>query len=147
MRCLTVRQPWAAAIAHHGKDVENRTWTTNYRGPIAILAGRHYDDWALPTVEELAGTRLDRMTAGAVLAVADLVDVHPGDTCRTGEDGVCSPWADIPEPAEFHWILANVRPLARPYGLMGSLGLRILPAALEQDILDRIAPTATTEAA
>jgi hypothetical protein len=27
-RVLTVRQPWASAIIHAGKDVENRTWPT-----------------------------------------------------------------------------------------------------------------------
>lgn len=37
MRALTVRQPWAWLI-FHGKDVENREWSTNYRGPLAIHA-------------------------------------------------------------------------------------------------------------
>jgi hypothetical protein len=36
-RTLTVRQPWAWAIARGHKDIENRSWTTRYRGPIAIL--------------------------------------------------------------------------------------------------------------
>lgn len=35
---LTVRQPWAWCI-EHGKPVENRTWQTRYRGPLAIHAG------------------------------------------------------------------------------------------------------------
>jgi hypothetical protein len=26
MKCLSIRQPWAWAIIHAGKDVENRTW-------------------------------------------------------------------------------------------------------------------------
>lgn len=45
MRILTVRQPWAWAIVHGGKDVENRPRNIagGYRGPIAIHAGLAYD--------------------------------------------------------------------------------------------------------
>jgi hypothetical protein len=44
MRALTVRQPWAWAIPHAGKDVENRTWTNRFvTGTIAIHAGYGLD--------------------------------------------------------------------------------------------------------
>lgn len=36
---LTVRQPWASAIFHAGKDVENRSWSTDYRGRLWIHSG------------------------------------------------------------------------------------------------------------
>lgn len=39
MRALSIRQPWAWAILHAGKDVENRTWRTSVRGPVLIHAG------------------------------------------------------------------------------------------------------------
>ena len=44
MRALTVRQPWAWAIMHGGKDVENRTRNIvgSYRGDIAITAAVQY---------------------------------------------------------------------------------------------------------
>ena len=37
-------QPWAWAIAVAGKDVENRGWSTTYRGLLAIHAGKGQDD-------------------------------------------------------------------------------------------------------
>lgn len=37
-RCLTVKNPWAYLIVHGIKDVENRTWKTNYRGNVFIHA-------------------------------------------------------------------------------------------------------------
>ena len=44
MRALTVRQPWAWAIIHGGKDVENRVRSLGpYRGPVAIHAGLALD--------------------------------------------------------------------------------------------------------
>ena len=47
MKALTIRQPWAWAIIFDGKDVENRSWNTSYRGDLAIHAGVAYraDAW------------------------------------------------------------------------------------------------------
>lgn len=67
IRCLTVRQPWASAIFLCGKDVENRTGTTNYRGPLAIHAGKMVEwDW----VERLKLT--EPLPTGAVIGTVDL---------------------------------------------------------------------------
>lgn len=38
MKALTIKQPWASLIAHDIKDIENRTWKTNFRGRIYIHA-------------------------------------------------------------------------------------------------------------
>jgi hypothetical protein len=137
MRVLTVRQPWAHAIAHLGKDVENRTWSTKYRGPIAIHAGRRLDRLGLAMVEEITRESLpQKFEGGSVVAVADLIDVHSPTDCWYDLGGGCSPWA---ESGALHWSLANVRPLAEPFGLLGSLGLRVLPADFEAEILRRVA--------
>lgn len=39
MKALTVRQPWASLIAAGVKTIETRSWSTKYRGPLAIHAG------------------------------------------------------------------------------------------------------------
>lgn len=39
-KCITVKQPWASLIVHGIKDIENRTWKTNFRGRVLIHAGR-----------------------------------------------------------------------------------------------------------
>jgi hypothetical protein len=40
MKALSIRQPWAWLIVNGHKDVENRTWTHSYRGPILVHAGK-----------------------------------------------------------------------------------------------------------
>lgn len=40
MKALSVLEPWATLIIHHGKSVENRTWPTTYRGPLVICASK-----------------------------------------------------------------------------------------------------------
>jgi hypothetical protein len=37
---LSIRQPWAWAIIHAGKDVENRDGPTKVRGPVCIHAAK-----------------------------------------------------------------------------------------------------------
>ena len=34
MKALSIRQPWSWLILHGGKDIENRSWRTNVRGPV-----------------------------------------------------------------------------------------------------------------
>lgn len=102
-RVLTVRQPWADAIIHGGKDVENRSWTTGYRGRLWIHAGLGVDRWA--------GLDFDETARGVLVGHVRLVDVV---------DDSDSEWA---EPGCFHWLLADPTP-CRPRPYPGGLGLR-----------------------
>src|SRR2546421_11293269 len=36
---LSLRQPWAWLVVNGYKDIENRSWRTNHRGPLLIHAG------------------------------------------------------------------------------------------------------------
>jgi hypothetical protein len=42
MKVISIRQPWAELIVRGKKDIENRTWNTCYRGPLAIHPPRRY---------------------------------------------------------------------------------------------------------
>lgn len=54
MKALSILQPWAYAILHLGKDIENRTWRTSYRGRFLIHTGKGFDgdgyDWLLQSM-------------------------------------------------------------------------------------------------
>lgn len=38
MKAISIKQPWASFIAAGIKDIENRTWKTNFRGRVYIHA-------------------------------------------------------------------------------------------------------------
>ena len=60
MRCLTVRQPWAYAIMHLGKDVENRARNIvgKYRGPLLIHVSLTVEPAGLdPRIAQAIGER------------------------------------------------------------------------------------------
>ena len=68
MKALSIQQPWAAAILYEGKDVENRTWKTNYRGWFLIHAGKKVDKKAVE--DGIADTY--RQDTGCIIGVSSL---------------------------------------------------------------------------
>ena len=110
-----VRQPWAWAIVHGGKDVENRSWRTSHRGPLCIHAGRAFAHDAYPKVLDLS-TRvppdLESFDRGALIGVVDLFD------CVFDQSE--SDWAI---PGAWHWLLRDARPLETPIPCNGRLRL------------------------
>ena len=40
MKALSIRQPWARLIVNGYKDIENRTWSTDFRGRDYVHAGK-----------------------------------------------------------------------------------------------------------
>jgi hypothetical protein len=128
IRALTVRQPWANAIAYGNKRVENRTWSADRAAGklIAIHAGKGHDLDAMPP-EGCTWPEVPDLSLGAVLAVATVTG-----SCVPWEcDGECSPWAIR---GQDHWHLEDVRPLAKPVPCRGALGLWRLPEGVEKAV-------------
>jgi hypothetical protein len=77
LQCLSVRQPWAWAIVAGARNMENRPWTTNYRGPIVIQAGSSRT--GTNQIASTGGTTLRpmRFAYGALIGVVELLDVVP----------------------------------------------------------------------
>lgn len=42
MKALTLTQPWATLVAIGAKQIETRSWKTDYRGPLAIHAAKGF---------------------------------------------------------------------------------------------------------
>lgn len=139
---ITIREPWIWAILAAGKRIENRTWSTKFRGPIYLHASVNVASKAaqreLLDKLQRAGSSLDALGSvmvdvdrrerqrkriplpyvrdlprGALVATADLVD------CTTAVPPGQELWADA---GAVYFVLANVTPLAAPIP-MSSLGI------------------------
>jgi hypothetical protein len=108
MKILTVRQPWASLIVAGIKDVENRSWRTNYRGRLGIHAGSRVDQDALDAYGHLLDGELPR---GALIGSVTVVDCVENSRSK---------WAI---PGQWHWLLADAEKLAHPRPMPGQLGL------------------------
>lgn len=105
---LSIRQPWPWAIFHAGKDVENRSWPTRYRGRVLIHAGLAFDGPREGALRDCAGwaadagaaapTSLDDLLRGGIVGEAEIVD------CVTSS---ASPWFEGP----YGFVLRNAKPL------------------------------------
>ena len=129
MMCLSIRQPWAWLIVQGYKPIENRTWETQYKGPILIHAGKgmtqaeyqdardFLNDMRLPTLKLPAFGELER---GGIVGTARLVG------CVYHHD---SPWFVGP----VGWVLENARPVPL-VPCVGQLGLFMPPGP----VVDRV---------
>lgn len=52
MKALSIMQPWAWLIVNGFKAVENRSWNTNFRGPLLIHAGKKFDEYAFEFISD-----------------------------------------------------------------------------------------------
>jgi len=120
MLAMSVCNPWAWAILAGLKHVENRSWPTSHRGPLAIHAARTVDpvsawpDGSPVPAEALA-------PGGVIVGVVDLVD------CVGARRGAVDPWA---EPSGYWWLVTNPRRLREPIPWRGQLGLFDVPDRL-----------------
>lgn len=141
MKTISLTQPWATLIAIGAKTIETRSWTTTYRGPLAIHAAKSFPAcaknaalapdftshlwpgiwyWHIPPM-------IDALPRGMVIATCELV------ACVRTDDIYDSKWAELCTPQElafgdytygrYAWILRDVQPLAQPILARGTLGL------------------------
>lgn len=131
MKALTISQHPAHLVVTGRKRLENRPWTTQYRGPIAILAGTD-----LAQDPRDAGSQPgqdDHRIFGAIVGVAELVDVLPIERVRAGHFEhlhpglathplVTGPWC---------WVLDKVQRIV-PVACSGQPGLWTLGQSLQE---------------
>jgi ASCH domain len=121
MQVLSVRQPWAWAIARGCKAIENRTWDTAYRGILAIHASLRVDLDSLdnPLIRDAGWDASDPAAGtGGIVAVVSLADICTA--AKSGGPCGCGPWAD---PGACHWRLGDVWALPEPIMTLGQPGL------------------------
>ncbi len=106
MKALSIRQPWASLILRQGKDIENRDWSTKYRGRILIHAAkgctyREFED-ALCFARKALGRTIsaDQKTIqrGGIIGSVEIVD------CVSASE---SPWF----MGKYGFVLRDPRPL------------------------------------
>lgn len=132
MKALTLKQPWAWAVAHAGKDVENRTWKPPQSvigQRIAIHAGKAWDhDGDLTLCRLVDGPYLQgpgTVTYGAIVAVATVKGVVFGGIAWFYHWFTGGPYG---------WFLTDVIALPEPIPCKGAQGLWNVPADIEAEI-------------
>jgi hypothetical protein len=123
INCLSVKNPWAYAIMHLGKNIENRTRGTTYRGKLYIHASQSIDPVGWKALCDI-GNQLGRIypdltffeandNCGCILGFVELYEISRG--------GITSnPWGEVDKS---HWYLRDPMILKTPIPTKGKLGI------------------------
>lgn len=126
MKAMTISQPWAQLIARGYKFIETRSWSTPYRGPLAIHAASEMLKGApLVAIRETDAGRLGpEMPLGAIVAVGILADCQPVEILL--EQGLVTQLerslGNFNE-GRFGFVFDCIAPLAAPIFCRGALSL------------------------
>jgi len=149
MRALTVKQPWAWAIAAGYKNIENRTTNWSYRGSLAIHAGRHDSrrGWASPLVQAAQRASTPEVAKradirGAIIGVAEVTDIHP--VPEPAQEACCQPWGEriylhhgVAKLGLVHVVLSDAH-LITPIECRGAQGLWTPAPHILQQLTDQL---------
>jgi len=137
MKALTLYQPWATLIAIRAKKIETRSWSTKYRGPLAVHASgnvtfihmksRDYicdkEPFQSILTKELNRTKeINFMPMGAIIAVCNLeacFKIDPGPLLISEMEKAFGDYT----PGRFMWMLEDMQKLDEPIYLKGRMGL------------------------
>lgn len=166
MKILSLTAPWGTLISIGAKKIETRSWSTSYRGELAIhqakglvpIGGKR--GFAKQCAEEPFNSVLtkyletfdgrprdvgDSIPLGAIVCVVNLI------ACRytQGEYGsMPAPWiAELSEqekafggygPDRYGWFLEDMKRVWPPIYVPGQQGLRPVLSELEDEIRERV---------
>jgi hypothetical protein len=131
---LSIKQPWAQFIIEGRKDVEVRSWTTLYRGPLWIHTGQKLDTHASDRFNE------HELFRGGIIGWAELWGIRPF-SAQSWEAWRPRHMDDSPfdeELAKYGWIFRNPKRLDLPIPVKGTTGLFRLPDAVERQLRRRV---------
>lgn len=131
MKAISLWQPWASAIAIGAKRIETRSWSTSYRGPLAIHAASRmpdldamlFDYWCAVFDTGAPYAHALLLPRGAVVATCTLIDCIPTERVdatmvRSTGSGEFGEFVEMQlgdyTPGRFAWLLTDIKPLAEP---------------------------------
>lgn len=129
MKALTVWEPWATFISDGIKVYETRSWSTNFRGNLAIHAGKQWtkdQDQALRNLasrhEEILPYLDYEWHFGSVLVACRLVACHPVERIRGKLSSLELALGNY-NAERFAWELEIIKHPPEPIPAKGSQGL------------------------
>jgi hypothetical protein len=149
MKALTLMQSWATLAAIGAKKIETRSWSTKYRGEIALHAAKGFPRWAkelcftdpfYSTLEQIFpnDSIIESLPLGCVLAKFNLVNVvkiefYNRVASLVGSDYylINGGYTITPQefafgdytPGRYMWLMQDMTPLPEPIPARGALQL------------------------
>ena len=127
LRALTLIQPWAYAVCHLGKTIENRTWPppSGIVGQhLAIHAGKKFDEDDADAIRNEFGLGVpDVVPVGAIVAVVRVAGAERVRDELAENLGLPAQYATRWSSGPWCWLLADLVVLPHPVECRGKQGL------------------------
>lgn len=165
MKALSLTQPWASLVAIGAKNIETRSWNTNYRGWLAIHASKAFPGKCrqlvfqepfftplhkagLADIPVKGSLGVERLPQGAIIAVVNLYKV--GKIGRRQDGAVIVKGLGLPitgdelvfgnyVPGRYAWCFGTGGySLKEPIPCRGALGLWTVPPEIEARIREQV---------
>lgn len=116
MKTISLWQPWATLIALGVKRFETRSWSTNYRGPLAIHAAKRQVDrtelnqYIVDALVRNGITGTGLLPYGCIVCTVDLVDIlYSHEAPKSSFFSENERFFGDYTPGRFAWRLDNVQ--------------------------------------
>ncbi len=116
---LSLWRPYPTLIfGAAGKDIENRTWSTYYRGDVLVHAAKGWDPGAFThaqrigaTIDDVHDLELHEHPLG-IIGVVEVYDICKAAVLEAAPPCECSGWATASK--QYHWKLRNPQAFPQP---------------------------------
>jgi hypothetical protein len=125
IKAITLWQPWASLVAIGSKRIETRSWSTSYRGLLAIHAAKRFPKEAMdlcqldpfrgalwPFWNRLGFVVVNALPRGSIVAVCELQSLVEITATNAPTEPELS-FGDY-APGRWAWYLENVKELLKP---------------------------------
>lgn len=126
MKVISIIEPWASLIKEGIKEIETRSWKTNYRGKIYIHASLKKVSKKDERINNLVSLLEDKdFKYGHIIAEAELVDCIYMDEQflkeikENKQEYICGEYS----LGRYAWKLSNIKVLDKPIPAKGNLGI------------------------
>lgn len=134
MKTITIKQPWASLIIEGIKDVENRTWKTNFRGRVLVHASARpanikYEIEGQASIKEIQmfsalGRAEEDDLFGCIIGSVEIVDCvinHPSIWAEKTTYAYLGKLTVECQPPIYNFVLANPIKFPEPIPMKGKL--------------------------
>ena len=132
LKALTMRQPWAECIRTKGRNVENRSWSTKYRGWIAVhtSTAKIRNEFELCRLLHGSDFKEADLAAGVIIGFVKITDVIQKETVTEKT----KTWFQ----GEYGFVIEDFLPLPIPIKVKGAMGLWVLEGDALKQCLDQL---------
>lgn len=126
MNCISLIQPWATLWATGHKQIETRSWPTNFRGTLFIHASSTYSEAGLELFDKLLwlnGEKFESLPRGRIIGSVIITNCLMMTPKLISEQNKLELLVGEWKPGRFAWIGTDHTVLDEPIPARGSLGI------------------------